>query len=71
MELIFLALGYFLGTTISSNKPNLQNPDRILKWDPNVFAWRPLANRENLSPDETILFAYEMKKNSKSQNEEG
>lgn len=62
-EILYLIFGYFLGVVVSSMKSNLKNPDRVLKWDPNVFAWRPMPEGTSVGEDEVVLFAYEMKKN--------
>tara|TARA_Y100001972_G_C7442464_1_gene227002 strand:+ start:180 stop:380 length:201 start_codon:yes stop_codon:yes gene_type:complete len=62
-EVFLFAIGYFLGTSIGSMKSHLKNPDRVLRWDPNVFAWRPMLEGTTVGEDEVVLFAYEMKKN--------
>ena len=63
MEMIFLfALGYFIGALRSSGKANLKSPDRILRWDPNTFGWRPVPPGTQIGEHETVLFAFEMKK---------
>ena len=64
-EAVFILLGYLICSIINSSKPDLKNPDRILKWDPDVFAWRPMPEGSLLDKDEVILFAYEMKKNER------
>ncbi len=59
---IFFALGYFTAAALRSSKADLKNPDRILRWDPDTFGWRPIAEGTRVNKDETVLFAYEMTK---------
>ena len=58
----FFCLGYAVSFFINRNSPNFKKPDRILKWDDSIFAWRPLVDGSFVKKDEVILFAYEMKK---------
>lgn len=68
-EILFLSIGYFLGAALSSGA-NFKNPDRILKWDADIFAWRPISPGSDVNADETILFAFEMKKNIEGKTRE-
>ena len=61
---IFFALGYFTRALIAPSGPDLKNPDRILRWDETIFAWRPVLPGSSVSRDETILFAYEVKRDT-------
>ena len=67
---IFFALGYFVSALISPGSPDLKNPDRILRWDERIFAWRPLPPGTPINEKETVLFAYEMNKTPDSGNNE-
>lgn len=70
MEMIlFFAIGYFFGALRSFGAADLRNPDRILRWDPDVFGWRPVPPGTKVDESETVLFAFEMKKDVS--NEEG
>ncbi len=60
--IVFFSLGYFFASLLRPAGSYLKNPDRILKWDSSVFAWRPVLQSATVDEDETILFAYEMKK---------
>ena len=63
MEMIlFFAIGYFIGSLRSLGSADLRNPDRILKWDPDIFGWRPVPPGISVDENETVLFAFEMKK---------
>lgn len=66
--MIFFTLGYFVSALLSPGKPDLKNPDRILRWDETLFAWRPVPPGASVNRNETILFAYEMKKDNGSEN---
>lgn len=64
---IFFSLGYFFSSLLSRPR----RPDRVLKWDDSVFAWRPVLYGMPLNENETVLFAYEVKKSDmKVQDEE-
>ena len=63
MEMILLfGLGYIVGSLRSFGKADLNSPDRILKWDSDVFAWRPVPPGVKVSENEKVLFAFEMKR---------
>jgi len=59
---IFFVLGYFTSAVLRSSKADLKNPDRILRWDPDTFGWRPISEGTHVNKNETVLFAYEMTK---------
>ena len=58
--ILFFALGYFTAAVLRTSGVDLKNPDRILRWDPDTFGWRPISEGTQVSKDETVLFAYEM-----------
>ena len=60
--IIFFALGYFTSAALRSSKADLKKPDRILRWDADIFAWRPISPGTEVKDSETVLFAYEMTK---------
>ena len=64
--ILFFALGYFTAAVLRSSGVDLNKPDRILRWDPDTFGWRPIAEGTRVNKDETVLFAYEM---TKSEND--
>lgn len=66
-DVLIFALGYFLGSFVRSlRSPNLDKPDKILKWDSGSFGWRPVPDGSTLKKDETVLFAFEMKKSGEA-----
>ena len=61
-NILFFCLGYILCALRVQNTFNLKKPDKVLKWDPDVFGWRPVPDGTSIDPDETVLFAFEMTK---------
>jgi hypothetical protein len=61
-EVIYFSLGFFFSSFFRPTGDYLKKPDRILRWDSSVFAWRPVLHGSAVNEDETVLFAYEMKK---------
>ncbi len=70
IEMMLFLVGYVLGCAVSSANSFFRKPDRILRWDSNVFAWRPVQDTAAIGKEETVLFAFEVrKKEEESDNE--